>query len=338
MSAVYYEGAGKFTVGESTPVPPGQGEVRLDVAYCGVCGTDLHIAHGHMDSRVDPPQVIGHEMSGTIAEIGADVVGLEVGDAVVVRPLDARGETPADKGVSHIARGLKFLGIDTPGAFQRHWTVPAFTIHALPPGVDLRLAALVEPLAVACHDVRRGGVAAGETVVVIGGGPIGMLVSLVARLQGADVILSEVNPSRRALATSIGLEAIDPKAADLPREVLERTAGAGADVVFEVSGSAAGVEIMTELACIRGRVVIVAIFPEPQPVRLFDLFWKELTLIGARVYEPADYEQAISVLAEGVLPLEALISSVQPLDQLASVFTSLTEDPSAMKILMDCRQ
>ena len=200
VTAVYYEGAGRFTLGDGELIPPGPGEVRLDVAFCGVCGTDLHIAHGHMDHRVRVPQVIGHEMSGTVAELGAGVDGYAVGDNVVVRPLDTRGETAADKGVSHICRDLKFLGIDTPGAFQSSWTVPAFTLHRLPAAVDLRRAALVEPLAVACHDVRRGEVAAGESVVVIGGGPIGLLVGLVARERGASVTVSEVSPFRRELA------------------------------------------------------------------------------------------------------------------------------------------
>ena len=173
MNAVYYHGGGSFTVGAASIQEPGPDEVRLDVAYCGVCGTDLHIAHGAMDARVHPPQVIGHEMSGTVADVGERVAGFRVGDPVVVRPLDTRGETPADRGFSHIGRNLKFLGIDAPGALQASWTVPAFTLHRLPPGVELRLGALAEPLAVACHDVRRGEVAPGETAVVIGGGPIG---------------------------------------------------------------------------------------------------------------------------------------------------------------------
>src|SRR3954447_7075544 len=113
MSAVFYEGKGAFSVGAARIQPPGPGEVRLDVAYCGICGTDLHIAHGAMDARVAPPQVIGHEMSGTIAELGAGVEGFGVGDAVTVRPLDTRDTTAADKGFSHIGANLKFLGIDT---------------------------------------------------------------------------------------------------------------------------------------------------------------------------------------------------------------------------------
>lgn len=337
MTAVYYEGAGRFTVGRGDPVSPGPGEIRLAVAYCGVCGTDLHIARGHMDHRVAAPQVIGHEMSGFVAELGSGVAGFDEGDAVVVRPLDTRGETPADKGVSHICRELKFLGIDTPGAFQSSWTVPAFTVHKLPVGVDLRLAALVEPLAVACHDVRRAELLEGETAVVLGGGPIGLLVALVARQGGARVLLSEPNSFRAELARSVGLDVVDPTTTDLAARVLAQSEGAGADVVFEVSGAPSAASIMTELAGLRGRIVVVAIYPEPQPVRLFDFFWKELRMVGARVYEPTDYERAIDLLALDVLPLDSLVTAVEPLGALPRVFETLLNGPDAMKILMDCR-
>jgi (R,R)-butanediol dehydrogenase / meso-butanediol dehydrogenase / diacetyl reductase len=337
VKAVYYEGNGSFALRESEPLAPSAGEVRLDVAYCGICGTDLHIAHGAMDHRVPTPQVIGHEMSGTVAEVGSDVVGFGVGDPVVVRPLDARGETPADKGFAHISRNLKFLGIDTPGAFQSSWTVPAFTLHRLPDSVDLRIAALTEPLAVACHDVRRAAVEAGEFVVVIGGGPIGLLVALVARQSGARVVVSEMNAARRALASEVGFDVVDPGADDVPAIVSGLTETRGADVVFEVSGSAAGALEMTRLASVRGRLVLVAIFPEPQPVHLFDFFWKELELRGARVYEPEDYERAIALIADGDLPLDRLITTVEPLDRLPAVFEEHARGSTAMKILVDCR-
>jgi 2-desacetyl-2-hydroxyethyl bacteriochlorophyllide A dehydrogenase len=334
---VYYQGSGAFVFGEALAVPPGPGEVRLDVAYCGICGTDLHIAHGGMDDRVRAPQVIGHEMSGTVAQVGPGVDGVEAGDRVVVRPLDTRGETPADRGFSHIGRGLKFMGIDTPGAFQSSWTVPAFTLHRLPDGLDLRVAALAEPLAVACHDVRRAELAAGELAVVIGGGPIGMLIALVARAEGARVVLSEVNPARLELAAELGFDTVDPTATDLTAHVAGLTGGAGADVVFEVSGSAAGALAMTELPALRGRIVLVAIYPEPAPVRLFDFFWKELQLRGARVYEPADYDRAIELLAADALPVERLITSVEPLERLPSLFAELEHGAGGVKILVDCR-
>ena len=337
MTAVYYEGKGSFVLGDCAVERPGPGEVRLDVAYCGVCGTDLHIAHGDMDQRVRSPRVIGHEMSGVVAELGPGVEGFRVGEPVVVRPLDARAETPADRGFSHISAGLKFLGIDAPGAFQRSWTVPAFTLHHLPAGVELRLAALVEPLAVACHDVRRAELRAEETAVVIGAGPIGLLVALVARAEGARVIVSEVNEARLRFAEQLGFETIDPGNVDPAERLVELTDGVRADVVFEVSGAPAAALAMTQLAAIRGRIVVVAIYPDPQPVRLFDFFWKELQLCGARVYEPADYERAIELIAARTLPLERLISRVELLERLPAVFEELVRGTGDIKVLVDCR-
>jgi 2-desacetyl-2-hydroxyethyl bacteriochlorophyllide A dehydrogenase len=272
-----------------------------------------------------------------VAELGAGVDGFQVGDTVFVRPLDARGGTPADKGFSHISRNLRFLGIDSPGAFQASWTVPAFTLHRLPSGVDLTIAALTEPLAVACHDVRRALLRPGELTVVIGGGPIGLLVALVARQAGARVVVSEVNPARRSLAGELGLDVVDPESVDLSEHVAGLTDRAGADVVFEVSGSPAGAREMTRLASLRGRIVLVAIFPEPQPISLFDFFWKELELRGARVYEPEDYERAIALIAGGDLPLGKLITSIEPLDRLPAVFDEQSRHASAMKILVDCQ-
>lgn len=340
MKAVYYHGKGKFELGECQPVSPGPGEVRIRVAYCGVCGTDLHIAHGAMDHRVKLPQVIGHEMSGTIAELGPGVEGFKVGEAVAARPIDSREEEPSDKGVSHICRKLNFIGIDSPGAFQASWTLPAFTLHHLPAGIDLKLAAFVEPLAVACHDVRLAGLQPGEVAAVIGGGPIGMLVAMVARHRGAHVLLAEVNEFRLELARRLGFDTIDSRRDDLVASVMEKTAGAGADVVFEVSGSKAGARAMTQIACLRGRVVVVAIFDrlEPTPTSLFDVMWKELSLLGARVYEPQDYEMAIALVKEESLPLESLITEVAPLESLPGLFQTMSGDPATMKVLIDCQQ
>jgi (R,R)-butanediol dehydrogenase / meso-butanediol dehydrogenase / diacetyl reductase len=337
VKAAYYDGKRTFSVRAGLAETPGDGEVRLDVAYCGICGTDLHIAHGAMDGRVRPPQVIGHEMSGTVAEVGAGVNGFSPGDHVVVRPLDARAESPADKGYSHVSRGLKFLGIDTPGALQSSWTVPAFTLHHVPASVDLHLAALVEPLAVACHDVRRAELAPGENCLVIGAGPIGLLVALVARERGARALVHEINPSRLAFAAELGLETVSPGAGELADAIGELTEGVGADVVFEVSGAPAAALAMTQAASIRGRVVVVAIYPDAQPVRLFDLFWKELEVRGARVYEAEDYERAIEIVASGSLPLERLISRVEPLERVPAVFEELSAGTSDIKVLVDCR-
>jgi 2-desacetyl-2-hydroxyethyl bacteriochlorophyllide A dehydrogenase len=335
--AAYYHGNKTLTLGPCVSVPPGPGEVRLDVAYCGICGTDVHIYHGAMDKRVRIPQIIGHEASATVSEVGEGVSGFAPGDPVVVRPLDNRAETPADRGHSHICAGLKFIGIDSPGAFQQSWNVPAFTLHKAPANLDLKTAALAEPLAVACHDIRMGGLKSGELAVVIGGGPIGMLVALVARHAGACVLVSEVNPARLEFARSLGLEAVNPADPDLPALCKELSNGSGADIVFEVSGAKAAASGMTDLLAIRGRVVLVAIYPQPIELNLFHFFWKELTLHGARVYEPQDYERALELMAANALPLERMITAVYPLDRIGEAFAAIDAGSEGMKTLIDCR-
>lgn len=337
MKAAYYQGDKTFTIKPTESIAPGPDEIRLNVAYVGICGTDTHIYHGAMDARVKPPQIIGHEMSGTVAEIGSNVTGFAIGDPVVVRPLDNRAEKESDRGYSHICRDLKFIGIDSPGAFQSSWTVPSFAVHKAPAGVDLQLAALTEPLAVACHDVRLGEVKVGELAVVIGGGPIGMLVAMVARAAGAHVILSEINPSRLAFARELGFEAVSPAETDLPELCRERSAGAGADIVFEVSGAKAAAATMTDVLAIRGRIVVVAIYPKPVELNLFQFFWKELKLCGARVYEPEDYEKALQLIGAKSLPLESMITRVEPLEKIQGAFENLDVTPDAMKVLIDCQ-
>lgn len=337
--AAYYQGNLQVGFGEGHPVEPGPDEVQISVAYCGVCGTDLHIFHGSMDHRVQLPQVIGHEMSGELRVVGSAVRDWKPGDRVTVRPLDPCGKCPACvAGHSHVCMNLKFIGIDRPGAMQSLWTVPAHTLHRLPEALSFEQGALIEPLAVACHDVRLSGLLPGEFAVVQGGGPIGMLVALVARHAGARVLLTEVNPFRLALARQLGLEAVNPVESALPELVESATGGAGADVVFEVAGAPAAASMMTKLVKVRGRIVIVAVYPKPVEVDLFRLFWREITIIGTRVYEPEDFEKAIALAESGSLPLDQIITKVLPLDRLADAFHEMESGGEALKILMRCQQ
>ncbi|NMH85992.1 zinc-dependent alcohol dehydrogenase [Flavivirga algicola] len=338
MLATQYEGNKTFTVFEKEIEAPAAGEVRIKVAYVGVCGTDVHIYHGMMDKRVNIPETIGHEMSGVIDALGDGVTGYEVGDKVVVRPLDDRLAQPSDKGFNHVCEKLKFIGIDSPGAMQEYWNVPAFTLHKLKAETDLKLAALIEPLSVATHDVRMSGLKAGETAVVLGGGPIGLLVAMVAKETGADVIVSEVNETRIAKAKELGLDAVNPIKVDLIDYVRNKTENRLADVVFEVAGVQPALDTMTEVAGIRGRIVMVAIHGEKKPVDLFKFFWKELKLIGARVYEKEDYEKSIALITANEIPFEKMITDVQPLSNIQQVFGNIDSNPDGMKVLMDCQQ
>ena len=138
------------------------GEVSIRIAYCGVCGTDMHVYHGNMDARVGHNRILGHEMSGIVEAVGSGVSNISTGQKAVVRPLDHCGDCPAcNAGHQHVCHKLKFLGLDTDGAMQEIWNVPAHTVHILPDDIRMDHAALIEPLAVACHDVRLSRAEAG---------------------------------------------------------------------------------------------------------------------------------------------------------------------------------
>lgn len=337
MRAARYLGDGAVDSAEIPVTPPGTGQVQIRVAYTGLCGTDLHIVHGAMDARVTRPLIFGHEMSGEIAALGDGVAGWAVGDPVTVMPLSWDGTCPAClAGNQHICQHLDFIGIDSPGALQELWNVPAETVVRLPVGTRLDHAALVEPVAVAVHDVRRSELVAGDHAVVIGGGPIGVLIATVARHSGAEVTVIELDPQRRAQIEGLGFATIDPRETDQVAWVEEWTAGAGADVVFEVSGAAAAVLGATGLAKVRGTIVVVAIHPTPREVDLQRMFWRELRLLGARVYQADDFEEAARLVAEGVIPAELLISRIVPLSATAEALADLGAG-RGMKILVDVR-
>ncbi|MFY1699107.1 zinc-dependent alcohol dehydrogenase [Solwaraspora sp. WMMA2101] len=336
MKAVVYRTAGNLAVEDRAGRPPGDGELTIAVAYTGICGTDLHIYHGGMDARVGVPAVLGHEMSGRVAAVGAGVAGWTVGQAVTVMPTRSCGRCVAcRRGRSHVCHAMDFLGIDSPGAMQSSWTVPAELVLPLPEGVPLDHAALVEPLAVAVHDVRRASVAATDHVVVVGGGPVGVLIAAVAKQRGAPVLLVEPDPFRRGVAGRIGIETIDPQTVDPVAAVTEWTVGAGADVAFEVSGSAPGVATAVDVLTTHGRLVLVAIHTQPRAVDLHRFFWRELELRGARLYQRDDMLEAIRLVASGAVPVGALISRTVPVDAVTDAFDALDRRAGVLKVLID---
>jgi len=335
MTGAAYTGSGSVEILDTPDRAPDDGEVEVAVAFCGLCGTDLHIVHGTMDARVTTPHVFGHEMSGVVSRVGVGVDDWQVGARVTVMPLLWDGTCAAClDGAQHICQDLTFIGVDTAGALQQRWVVPARTLMALPDDLPLRTAALVEPTAVAVHDVRRSELQVGDRAVVLGGGPIGLLIATVARHAGAEVLVSEVDPGRRERIASLGFAVVDPTSADVALEVDRWTHGVGADVVFEVSGAAAAVRQSTALAKVRGTIVVVAIHAAPREVDLQRVFWRELRLLGARVYRRSDFERAVTLLRDGVVPADALITAVVPLAETARAVAELSSG-SAMKVLVE---
>lgn len=337
MKASVYLGPGQVALREiDTPVL-GDGHVMIQVARAGLCGTDLHIYQGHMDKRVQIPLVMGHEMCGQVVDVRANT-SIQVGDRVVVEPTVWCGTCAAcRRGHRHICQNLNFLGIDSAGAFQAYWAVPADRLHRVPDELDDDAGALIEPLAVAVHDVRRAQVALGDRAVVIGGGPIGMLVAMAARLDGAEVVISEVNPFRIQKAQSLGFETVNPKETDLVAYVHDWTDGAGVDLVFEVSGHPAGAQVMTDLVRVRGKIALVGVHASPPAVDLHKFFWRELSLVGCRVYEPVDFERAIRLAASGAIDVKALVTDTLSLADAGKGFEQMLAGGAVMKVLLDCQ-
>ena len=329
MKAVVYRKPTGLTI-EDRPVPPLQaGEARIRVHLAGICGTDIHLAEG---KRVDAPESLipGHEFMGVVAEVGDGVDRSLVGRRVVAEPILNCGQCPTcRRGYPHVCERLRVRGVHVDGVFAEYATVGADRLYPVPDGVPDRLAAVVEPLAVAVHVVRRAHPRVGDQVMIIGAGPIGLLVAQVARHAGAGrTVVVEVSPGRLAKARELGFEALDGGDPALLDTAL------GMDVVFEVSGSVPGITHAVRALRPRGTLLVVGFFPDPPPVALAQVLLKELELRGSRVYEPTDFPAALRLLQTHAVQVEPLISHVLPLSRVTDAMRLCT-GAAAMKVLLD---
>jgi 2-desacetyl-2-hydroxyethyl bacteriochlorophyllide A dehydrogenase len=334
MRAAFYEGARRFTTG-TRPIPArGPDEALLRVRRVGICGTDLHIFQGHLDHRVPRGGIIGHETFGEVVEAPAGS-GFAGGDRVVVEPVQFCGTCRACRmGASYLCYSLKVLGVDVPGGMQEYWAVPVARLLPVPATLSDDHAAVVEPLAVATHDVRRAEVKADDSVLVFGGGPIGTLIALVARQRGARVAVAEINPYRLELLRGLGLQTVGPDT-DVVKFASDWTGGTGVDVAFEVTGQPAAVRAVTDVVRVWGTVSIVAIHAEPMPVNLYQMFARELVMHGSRLYARSDWEEAIRLAGSGAVPLGPLVSRRIPLEQLNEGMEQALGGGRVMKVLVE---
>jgi (R,R)-butanediol dehydrogenase / meso-butanediol dehydrogenase / diacetyl reductase len=334
MRSSFYEGERRFRIGTAPMPTAAPGEALLRVRRVGICGTDLHIFQGHLDHRIPRGGVIGHETLAEIAEAPASS-GFRAGERVVVEPLRTCGSCRACRtGVAYLCYRLRVLGVEEPGGMQEFWAVPTERLLRVPPTLGDDEAAVIEPLAVATHDVRRAEVKAGDAVLVFGGGPIGALIAMVSRHRGARVVVSELNPFRVDLLRKLGLEVVGP-GQDLNAFVEQWTGGDGADVVFEVTGNAGAVRAMTDLVRVWGTISMVAIHGEPLPVDLYRFFARELTMHGSRLYSRDDWEEAIRLAAGGAVTLAPLVSHTIPLESLQQGMEDALRGGPVMKVLID---
>jgi 2-desacetyl-2-hydroxyethyl bacteriochlorophyllide A dehydrogenase len=322
MHALRWDGPGAVHAVEVPRPTPGPGWTVVDVAYTGLCGTDLHICSGH-HPRAKPGLVLGHELSGTLA---ADAGDLAAGTPVVVNPLLSCGHCVTCRaGRPHTCANLRLLGIDAPGGAAEQVAVPVAGLVPLPAGADLAAAAFAEPLAVAVRAVRRSRLALGEDVVVVGAGPVGLAVALCARLAGAgSVLVVETAPARQEVAAGLGLE------------VAARAADAVAPVVFDCASHPAVAARLAALAAPAGRVVLVGVYPGLTPLDLQAVTFKELEVVGTRVYSRDDLDTAARMITSGAFDPRPLLTRTVTIGEAAKAVDDLASGRD-VKVLVEGR-
>lgn len=335
MLAAVYRGDGVIAV-EDIPRPEvGPGQVLLEVSHCGICGSDLHMV---IEGWGQPGSVGGHEYSGTVVEVGPEVHGWAPGDRAVGGPdRGCGGCPPCREGRPNLCAGRGRSGVDPfQGAFASYKLVDSSALYRVPDGMDLRTAALTEPLAVAMHGIRRTVVTPGDRVLVTGAGPIGILTVAALRSIGvSDITVSEPGERRKALAARLGAAAVvDPDelvTPGMPMDVVDDPY----QVAFECSGRP---EAMESALGQLGRAATLVLLGTGMRRPRFDanrIILNELAITGAVEYTPDDYAAALELLASGRLPTELLIDpDDQPLGGLQSAMERLARGELAGKVMV----
>ncbi|TFC29813.1 2,3-butanediol dehydrogenase [Cryobacterium sp. TMT2-18-3] len=325
------------------------GTVKIAVAWCGICGTDLHEyldgpifisapGHPHPLSHESLPVTMGHEFSGTIEEVGDGVEGLTVGDNVVVEPYFVCNECPPCKaGNYHLCEKMGFIGLaGGGGGLSEKVVVDQRWVH---PIGDLPLdeAALIEPLSVAHHAVVRSGAKAGDVALIGGAGPIGLLTAAILKGIGVTTIMSELSTARKEKSLSSGAAdyVVDPTTENVKARVLELTGGVGADVAFECAGVNIVLDTLLDALRPAGVLVNVSIWGHPATVDMQKIVLKEIDLRGTIAYA-RDHEETISLVTSGKIDLKPFITGRIALDDLISegFDTLINHNDTAVKILV----
>jgi threonine dehydrogenase-like Zn-dependent dehydrogenase len=326
MRALVVTGPGETEVAETAAARPARGEVVVRVDTCGICGSDVHaVARG----RATAGQVLGHEFSGTISEIGEGVDGWRSGQRVAVNPLGSCGQC------QRCRRGLPFwcevpnIGLSAPGALAEYVAVPALQLAALPDAVALRVGARAEPLAVALNATARGHVRPGDGALVFGVGPIGLNVIVALRLAGAGTIVAVGRSAgRREAAGELGADVVlDGRQTDAAAYVAEHGLEIGS--AYECAGSPDA--LATALASLSpgGVCVEVALTPQPVTISPLALLRNGLTLTTSSAFAPDTYLRAVELLADGRVPVERLVSARLGLSDAPGALMRL-RDPGAL--------
>lgn len=311
-------------------LPAGWALIRTELT--GLCGTDFSILHG-THPRARTPLIMGHEITGTVEIAGP--TGPGVGTRVTVEPLISCGICPpCAHGNTHVCRNLQLFGIDAPGSLAEYVALPAHALIPVKDTVPVIEVALAEPLAVAVHAVARSGLTGGESVLVFGAGPIGILTALAARHAGAkEVLIAEPSEERCEVAARLGFATV-PHGTDPVETVLALTGGNGADIVFDSAAHPSVASILAKTVRVRGTIVLVGVYKKPAEIDLQALTFAENTVLGVRVYTRADIERAVDLIESNALGLGRLPVEVFALEEADRAFARAMSAGGALKILI----
>ncbi|TDQ54958.1 zinc-dependent dehydrogenase [Actinorugispora endophytica] len=331
---------------EEAPEPQaGPGEVKIRVRNCSTCGTDVKI-HRHGHHHISPPRVIGHEIAGEVVEAGDGVSGWEAGDRVQVIAAIPCGECPdCRRGWMTICPNQESMGYQYEGGFAEYMVVPAKVLavdglNRIPEGVGFDEASVAEPLACALNAQEFAGVGKGDTVVVVGAGPIGCMHVRLARARGAEkVFLVELNRGRLDMSAN----AVHPDAAicgaevDAVQEVLDLTEGRGVDVVITAAASGKAQEDALRMVARRGRISFFGGLPKDKPTITLDsnvVHYREITIYGANGSSPDHNKRALELIASGAVPVSDLITHRMPLDDVLTAIETVASG-TAIKVTIE---
>ncbi len=332
MRVAVLDQPGSFVVEERDKPAPGPDEVVVEIGQVGICGSDVHYyEHGRIgDYVVESPLVLGHESAGEVVSVGENVEGdFDVGDRVTLEPgVPCRRCAHCKRGEYNLCPDVTFMA--TPpddGAFAEFVAWPADFAYRLPDSVSTREGALCEPLSVGIHAARRGDVGVGDSVLVSGCGPIGLLAMEAAKAAGAtEVFISDVVPEKLALAEERGADAtIDVRETDLADAVSDLTDGEGVDVVIEASGAVPAIRTTIDAVRRGGTVVLVGLAQDAEiPLDTGDIIDNELDIHGSFRYRNT-YPAAIQLLADGAVDVEGIVDFEMALADVDSAFERAKE-------------
>jgi len=324
------------------PIPvPGPGEAVVRIKYAGICGSDLHVFDG-MHPTATVPLVMGHEACGELYAINSDRTDLKVGDKVCAHTIKpCRACKACTSGRENLCSSVKIMGTNFDGVFTQYLLVDADRVIRFDDGVSDRIAALVEPLTVAVHDVRRSGLRPGENVLVAGAGPIGIIIAIMARFSGAaHVVLTEIDPARIALAQeTFGFTVVDPTGPDLEKVCAAATGGEGFDRIFEITAVRSSFDTCVSQLKVGGVLVQVGMPPKGTSFALNTdkIIYSECEVRGVRHHTMNDMQAAAELINAGVLneQLAKMVSVIYPMEQSREALERARSDKASLRVLID---